>query len=275
MNRLALSLAAIALAFASSTSASDAGKPIERLEAEAHGTLTIEPDGRVSEVTLPEALEPPLRGLYENAIKGWTFEPVEVDGRIVRAVGHMSLDLYIEFRGDDLVAAGIERVQFVDPPATREGPKPEGLSMRAPRYPQSLAQRGIGGRVLLQIETDADGRVQRVATREGEIFARAEGAKPGDVERAFAELAEASERAAQRWVLPNCPTSCIVPITYTFGRTRTPAFWQPVIEVAHVPAPWVLAADAPVALSASGSAPSERFRPTMPIENIELVRKDG
>lgn len=275
MNRLYFAVAALALSYCSAVVADRHDRPIERLEAQAQGTLTIEPDGRVSAVELPEALKPPLRELFEGAIRAWTFQPVEVDGRIVRAVGHMSLDLYIQIRGDDLLSAGIERVQFVDPPVSGEAPRPEGLSMRPPRYPQSLATRGIGGRVLLQLETDAEGRVQRVATREGALFARLEGAKPGDVERAFAELAEASERAAQRWVLPNCPTSCLVPVTFTFSRTRTPAFWQPVIEVAHVPAPWVLDGGVPVVLSAGGSAPSARFRPLSPVDNIEIVRQEG
>lgn len=275
MNHLALSIAAMALAFAATALADRREPPVERLEAEAHGTLTIEADGRVSAVELPEALKPPLRGLYEDAIKGWTFHPIEVDGRIVRAVGHMSLGLYIEFRGEDLVAAGIERVQFVDPPADSESSKPPGQSIRHPRYPQSLAARGIGGRVMLQVETDAEGRVQRVATREGALFARIEGAKPGDVERAFAKLAEASESAARRWVLPNCGGRCVLPVVFTFGRTRTPAFWQPVIDVAHVPPPWVLEGDAPIALASDGGAPSARFRPLAPIEGIELVRTGG
>lgn len=266
--------AALALALAAGVAAAGTGKPLERLEAEAAGTLTIEPDGRVSAVTLPVALEAPLRGLYEEAIKAWTFEPVEVDGRIVRAVGHMSLDLYIEFRGDDLVAAGIERVQFVDGPSN-ETPRPKGLSMPPPRYPESLALRGISGRVLLQLQTDAEGRVQRVATREGTIFARRKGATSGDVERAFAEFAKASERAARHWVVPNCSGGCVVPVTYRFGSSRRPSFWQPVIDVAHVPPPWVLDGDAPVALTAAGRAPSERIRLRDPVENLELVRTGG
>jgi hypothetical protein len=273
--RWTVAAALAALVATPSLHASGRDEPIQRLEAEGVGTLTIEPDGRVSAVELPEGLQPPLRGLYEDAIKRWTFQPVEVDGRVVRALGHMDLDLYIEFRGDSLVAAGIDRVDFIDPPKPEATGLPEGVEMRAPRYPQSLAARGIGGRVLLQLETDAEGRVLRAGTREGALYARADGAEAASIRRAFGELAEASERAAKHWVMPNCGGRCTVPITYTMNPSRKPVFWQPVVTVAHVPAPWVLEGDAPPALSAGGVAPSTQLRPLMPVEDVELLRTEG
>lgn len=264
-----------ALAFLFSASASAAGpdQPAERLEAEAHGTLTIEPDGRVSEVTLPDALEEPLRGVFVDAIKAWTFEPVTVDGRVVRAVAHMELGLYLSLRGKALTGAGIERVVFIDPPATAESTRREGLSMRPPRYPQSLAARGIGGRVLLQVQTDSSGRVQRVATRDGALFAFRDGATEQSIRTAFEELAEASERAARRWTVPGCIDSCVVPIIYSVGARSS--FWRPVLDVPFVPEPWVLDGDAPTALTASGAAPSQRFRPTKAIEGVDLLPDRG
>jgi hypothetical protein len=218
---------------------------LERFEAEARGTLTIEPDGRVSEVSLSEALKPPLRALYEDAIRAWTFQPVEVDGQVVRALGHMRLDLYMEIRGSALVSAGITKVDFVDPPSGATGPRPGERRLTPPRYPPSLAARGMGGRVELLVETDAAGRVTRVATRGGVLHARAEGAEPGAVRRAFAELAEASERAAKRWTVTGCEGRCTLPIHYQ------------------------------VLAEGAGERFSTRFRLNGPAEGIELFREEG
>ncbi|GIX38563.1 MAG: hypothetical protein KatS3mg127_1802 [Silanimonas sp.] len=265
---------ALALALPLPAATRDAA-PVERLEAEAVGSLVIEPDGSVGEVTLPPELKPPIRSLYEEAIRGWTFQPIEVDGTVVRAVGHMRLDLYMDIQGTRLLSAGISQVDFIDPPVPGAPPvrPPAGLKMSAPRYPQSLAARGIGGQVRLQLETDATGRVQRVATRDGVLYARAEGAERDNTRRAFDELAEAAERAARRWVVPNCPGRCVVPVR--FSVSRTPSFWKPVISVAHVPPPWVLEGDTPQALSANGDPYSKRIQPLGPTRDIVLFREEG
>lgn len=262
---------ALALALSAPAFAAGPEPRTDRLEADARGTLIIEPDGRVSEVTLPDALEEPLRGLFADAIKAWTFEPVTVDGQVVRAVAHMDLDLYITVRGKDLVGAGIERVVFIDPPAVGEAAASERASMRPPRFPESLAARGIGGRVLLKVQTDAAGRVERVATRDGALFVLRERTTEREIQRAFNQLAETSERAVSRWVMPNCPDSCLVPIHFTIANK----FWRPVLNVAHTPPAWVFEGDAPKTLTAGGGLPSQRFRLITPFEGIELLPSDG
>ncbi|KAA2283896.1 hypothetical protein [Arenimonas fontis] len=260
-------------------SSADARPVTQRFEAQAYGIFTVEPDGRVSEVSLPEALKPPLRGLYENAIRGWTFQPIEIDGQRVRALGHMQLDLYMDVSGTSLVSAGITKVQFIDPPSPSASVPEEGgqsWGMYPPPYPESLLRRGLGGRVEVLVETDESGRVNRAATRGGVLYARAKGIKPGTVRSAFSEFAQASERAAKHWTVSGCQGRCIVPVTFQVqDRSGGMSFWKPVIDVPFVPQPWVLEGESPTMLSSSGVSYSTRFRLDGPTEAVELFREEG
>jgi hypothetical protein len=234
-----------------------AAEPPQRYEAVADGTLVIEPDGRVGEVTLPEALEEPLRSKYLAQIRAWKFRPIVENGAPVRARAHLVARLFIEEKSDgDGMVAGIADVQFVDPPV-------EGETNRAklvpPIYPRSLIERRIGGVVVLTVETDANGKVERVAPRRGTLFVPRKGMRPRNAEASFAQLVKASERAVLQWTLPDCKGSCEVPIRYTLGRAGEIPFWLPVLDVPVTPAPWMPADGEARQLTATGLAPSTRF----------------
>ena len=239
-------------------------RPTHRLEAEAFGTLTIEPDGRVSDVTLPKALDAALVEAFAGAIRGWRFEPIVIDGKAVRALGHMELRLAVEFQEKRLVGASIDRVVFTDPPAAAV-PVPADasvFSLRPPRYPEGLAIRGVGGEVMLMVETDGEGRVERAAPVSGLLYASVERRDESEAASAFKELARASVRAASTWRIAGCvATQCTVPVRFFPPGLPPEAFWRPAHRVPVVAEPWTQGGST-LALGVGGSAPSPRFKPT-------------
>jgi len=248
---------------------------IRRFVAEAAGTLTIEPDGTVSATTLPDELQPALRDAYAAAIRRWTFEPIVVDGRAVRALGHMRLAFAIELKGDAFQRASIERVTFVDAsgePTSVLGP---GAKMHPPSYPMELARDGIGGEVILAVETDADGRILRAAAQSGSVYANVRARDAARAQRAFGMLARASVHAARNWEIPGCRASvCTVPVRYTIQSSpgRAP-FWLPAHEIPVTPEPWMMGVGV-VALGADGAA-SSRFRLKTSVDGMDVLDVGG
>lgn len=264
-----------ALSAAAATQAADES-PVRSFVAQGEGTLTIEPDGTVSAATLPEGLDPALRDAYAAAIRRWTFQPIVVDGRPVRALGHMQLSFAVQLKGEALHAASIERVTFTDPPADDASTVDPALSMRAPSYPMGLARDGVGGEVILAVETDADGRVTRVAPQAGTLYVGVRAGQEARARRAFDLLARASVQAASHWRLPGCRASvCTVPVRYTIQNSADrPSFWQPAHPVAVTPEPW-MGGTGSVALGAGGALPSSRILPTGPVEGRDVLNAGG
>lgn len=263
---------AIALALASSlpTSAAASEPPVRRLEAEALGTLTIEADGSVSEATLPDALDPALAEAFGDAIRRWRFEPIVMDGEPVRALGHMELLLAVEFQEQRLVGASIDRVVFTDPPKEALPVDVSGFNLRPPVYPEGLAFRGVGGEVMLMVETDGEGRVERVAPVSGVLYASVDRRGESEAASAFKELARASVRAASTWRIDGCLASrCSVPVRFFPPGMSPDAFWRPAHRVPVVPQPWTQGVGT-VALGVGGTAPSARFKPTMTLDGSVL-----
>lgn len=259
MSRLFL---AVTLLLATTTA--QAAEPPQRYEAIADGTLIIEPDGRVGEVTLPDALEEPLRSKFLAQMRAWKFRPIVEDGAPVRARAHLMARLFLEERVDgNGLDAGISEVQFIDPPS---GDDDRRSGLVPPRYPRALAQRGIGGEVVLALETDARGKVERVAPRRGVLYVRRGQLSAPWHETNFAELVRASERAALQWTLPACQGVCEIPIRYILARGEDQPFWIPVMDVPVTPAPWMPTDGDARQLTASGLAPSTRFELLSPLD---------
>lgn len=274
---LSAAFAALFSALPIATEATPASaKPLLRhFVAEADGTLTLEPDGTVSAATLPDTMEPALRDAYLAAIRRWTFEPVVIDGRAVRAIGHMRLTLGITLEGSALHSGRIESVTFTDPSGHDGRLGPEAV-LHPPRYPMELARRGISGEVVLAVETDAEGRIVRAAAQSGRIYADVRPRDEARAQRDFGLLVRASVQAAANWHLPGCRSSvCTVPLRYTMLRNLDrPPFWWPSYAVPVTPEPWALGAGI-LALGADGAAPSPRFRPTTKVDGVAVLRAGG
>ena len=213
---------------------------------------------------------------YVRAIRRWTCEPILVDGQPVRALGHMRLAFSIELKGRAFQSASIERVTFIDPSGEATSVLGPGAKMHPPRYPMELARQGIGGEVLMAVQTDANGRIVRAATQSGRLYADVRPRDEARAQRAFGQLARASVEAARNWELPGCRSSiCTVPVRYTVMRDQQrPTFWWPAHTVAITPEPWMLGGSV-VALGANGSASSLRFRPTSKVDGIDVLGVDG
>lgn len=241
----------------------------QRFQADVSGHLQIEPDGRVAEVVLSERVEPALAAVFIAAMKQWRFEPVPVEGVPARVLANMELGLSIEMDGREFVKASIDRVDFIDPPPTAE----EAASllsvarMDPPRYPEGVALAGIGGRLDLLVETDADGRVQRAGLASAMLFARARGANERVAQQYLRQMEDVSIRAAKRWVLPQCrQTRCTAPVQFFPPGMEPTLVWRPVVPVAVEAQSWMLDTGNTLALTASGEPLCERFKPLHALE---------
>lgn len=233
-------------------------------EIDASGTLVIEPDGRVSEVELQ--IKPSLHADYLRAIRGWTFEPVEIDGVVVRAKAHFRMTGFGRPIDDsDAVQLGIGNVWFLDPPAKDGGAAQRpGQPLRPPSYPTSAAAAAYGASVnlLLSIAEDgsvADAGVVGLALDTWHIDAR------GRAENFAESFAERALRAAREWsfaghpgVTPGC--TVIVPVVF-LPPQRPRDGWRPRIPIDVTLLPWMVAAkQEAITMTASGVAPASRFQ---------------
>lgn len=236
-----------------------------RVEIEASGTLVIEPDGRVSEVNLK--MKPALHEDYQRAIKAWTFEPVQIDGRIVRAEAHFELTGFGQLNdGSSEIQFGVENVTFIDPPQAHlaDSVSASGKALPPPSYPALAAEAGLGASVMLLLQIAEDGSVadagilslsleawQVESRRQAENFARS--------------FAERTLRAARNWSFAGHPAvtpgDCVmVPVNFVSPRRPSHGL-QPQIPIAVTPLPWMHAAQQEaIAMTAFGTAHSTRFQ---------------
>lgn len=266
-----------ALCISTSSLAADSALPTEqqftvaegarearRFEMTASGTLVVEPDGRVTEVALD--MPASTRKLYREAMLRWTFRPVEIDGRVVRAKVHFLLAATGEsVPGSGDVRLGIDHVWFIDPPSTADasGEREPVNDMKPPHYPMRPAREGFGAQVDVLVRLDAQGRV--VDAGVDRLFLGATQIRQPGRAAAFAkQFASASLRAAKDWIIRDpevlAAGSAIVPVRYTPPQ-RSPEGWQPLIPVEVSQMPWmaVLRRDA-VTMTAAGQSSSMRFQ---------------
>lgn len=222
------------------------------------GTIDIEPDGSVSAHTVDrsEALPEGVTALLAQAIPGWRFEPVVVDGKPVPVRVKMGVRLVAKQKDDGDYLLGIRSANFGD---GREavGTGVVAKRMQPPRFPEHAARSGIAGTAFLVLRVNREGQVEdAVAER---VNLRVVGSQ-AQMQRGRKVLADASLAAARRWTF-TVPTtgpeadeafwSVRVPVDYTFGADE-PKYgeWQ-----AYVPGPyqrpaWITPEDAD---SSSGS----------------------
>lgn len=243
----------------------DATPRAASFEMTATGTVTIEPDGRVSEATIDMPRE--TRRIYLDAIRRWTFEPVIVDGKPARVLARFMLEATARpVEGStDQMRLGIDNVWFLDPPAAQSGgeSRSAGNNLRPPRYPRRAAEAGYGGAVDVVVKLDASGRVVEAGVarmalavssiqreRTAETFARL--------------LAESAVDAAREWAVADpeaiAAGSAIIPVVFSAPQ-RPMDGWQPRIPLDVTPLPWMVATDGQaVAFTPGGEAASSRFK---------------
>jgi len=227
------------------------------------GSLVVEPDGSVGEVDLQ------MPGDVEQDYRAWLmkqrFEPVEIDGRIVRAKAFFQLDaVATTIPGTRRVELGVAELTFVDPPKNADGDAASEffVSMKAPRYPERQAIRNLGAEIVLMLQLDAEGRVIRAGVASATLAAR-EARSTSQASRDIEAFASQTLRAAKQWILRSDAggdsRTVLLPVRFT-PPGIDPDGWVPAIPMQVQPLSWMSENDRVVSLTASGNKPSSRFR---------------
>ncbi|HRO64076.1 energy transducer TonB [Thermomonas sp.] len=226
------------LAIAATASAS-AGV-IDRSQVEStmlvNGFITIDTNGLVAghEIDTNANLSPELAAFVNKSMERWRFEPVVVDGRVVRARVPMYLRLVAKPAGDGQYTIRIASTWFGAHTGTNTGTTqavrgaPTATRMVPPKYPRGAMNRGGKGTVYLRVTFGPDGKVTQAYA--SQVNLRVLGT-PGQMQELRRQFAEASLAAARQWEFAP-PTSgedagksewsVMVPVTYILGRETPP-----------------------------------------------------
>ena len=234
-------------------------------ELNARGTVTIEPDGRVSAATLDMPRE--TRQIYLDAIRAWTFQPVIINGKATRVLGHFMIEATARplAGSKDEMQLGFDNVWFLDPPTPESGGGPLGPSSRLtpPRYPERAALAGYGAEVEVLVKLDDEGRVVDAGVA-GLALGVSSILRTGEAERMAKLFVRATLHAAQTWTITHPDSikagSAVVPVVFSPPQ-RPMDGWQPRIPLEVTPLPWMVAIHGQaVAFTPGGEASSSRIR---------------
>lgn len=194
------------------------------------GSIVIETDGKVLEHSIEPttALTPALTAYLDRAISSWRFEPVKVDGEVVRAKVAMYLRLVAKKSGDDSYEVRIASTYFGSGETTQRLATTDSVRMDGrptpPRYPIGAMRAGAQGTVYLVVQVGSDGKVLNADA--SQVNLRVVG-----TERVMDQLrkvfTESAVHAAKSWrfIPPSTGEEAgrsswlvTVPVTYTMGR---------------------------------------------------------
>lgn len=177
------------------------------------GSIDIETDGRVGAHSLDQAdkLPPAVSELVAKAASRMRFEPVRIDGEVVRARARMGLRVIASKLDDGNYRLRVGSASFGEEKAA-EGERVTARKMMPPRYPVSAWTANVNGTVYLVLKIDRKGTVAEVATEQ--VNLRVIG-NEREMEQSRKLLAKASTAAARRWTF-NVPTH---------GEAADKAYW--------------------------------------------------
>lgn len=213
------------------------------------GTIDIDPDGSVAahSIDQPDKLPPAVLQLLDKALPHWRFEPVVVDGRIVRARSQMGVRVVARKLEDGNYQLRIGSVSFgqnegkaTEKRATGKQASKSGKRMGPPKYPPGAYRAGVTGTVYLLLKLDEQGDVADVTAEQVNLYVVG---NERQMEQARKQLSDASIAAARRWrfdepahdVLGDDGYAVIrVPIDYRFRGQKDAGYgeWK-----AYVPGP--------------------------------------
>lgn len=210
------------------------------------GTVDVEPDGRVSAHALdqPDKLPPGVVELIGQAVPHWAFEPVVVDGHVIRARAKMTLRIVAKKLEDQGYSIAIRGATFG---AAESEQGVSGKTMTPPTYPYAALSLGITGTVYVVLRIARDGHVQEAVAEQVNLRIVA-----GDREMALWRnlFTRSALSAAKRWsfVAPTTGRSVDdefwsvrVPIDYRFDGQQAPKYgqWETYVPGPRTAAPWV------------------------------------
>lgn len=250
--RVSALILVVTMAFAWPADAVEKAAPV--YEIDASGTIEIGPDGRVFDHQLDKSQPGAIGQALARSIEQWRFEPILVDGKPVIAKTSMRLAIEALPIADDNYQLSIRGVWFGEP-------RRSAHDMMPPRYPRDAVSAGIGAKVVLVLQMDEKGEVQRVHVEQVNLdrVARSD----FDADRWRDSFAKTSLATASRWkfditeVIAGEPigTTVRVPVTFnlTSGSSRRGVdnTWHSYLPGPRVPAPWIV--DTAVASQPPGS----------------------
>lgn len=208
------------------------------------GSLIIERDGTVSSHEIDDADKVPdyVLAHIARAAPRWRFEPVAVDGKIVRAQARMTLRMLATPLGDGDLAVSLASATFGERYPTGSDYLSR-LRMRPPEYPGLALQLGASGTAYLMLKIGRDGRVADAVVEQVNLRVTGDAATMDALRK---RMAEASMKAARRWTFTPPTTgrqtgdpwwSVRVPVDFTMvgiDRREEDAYGR---WVAYVPGP--------------------------------------
>ena len=215
------------------------GQPATIYSMRAVGEVQISPDGHVSDYTLRSQLPKEIAALVDKNIRGWTFEPIQVEGQAVSAKTAVNLQLKAEPAGGEQYKIRVVSVHFGGPMQSRAQTKP-------PQYPPSAIHAHVGGRVLLSVRLDETGKVIEAAPYQTSLDI--DKGTEREAERWRKVLENASVEAAKNWqydlteTINGKPigTSAIVPVEFSLSRNAShDGHWKDYYPGPATPTPWM------------------------------------
>jgi len=213
------------------------------LEMSADGEVQIAVDGKVSDYRLRSTLAPAVADLVDRNVRGWTFEPVVVDGVPVIAKTAVHLDLKAEpTELKDKYKLRIVNVTFGAPRRASND------HMRPPHYPEAAVGAHLGAKVWLYLLLDDTGKVVQAQARQTSLDKQANSELEAERWRKLFE--KSSIAAAKEWHFDlseaiNGKTigmTAVVPIVYSVRDmpARAPENeWKSYAPGPVHPAPWL------------------------------------
>lgn len=131
------------------------------------GTIDIEKDGRTGGHRLdhPEKLPPIVARLVGQAVPEWRFEPVKIDGNVVRARASMGLRVVAKKQDDGNYTVAIRNASFGEEGGAADE-SVRSKRMPPPKYPEAAYLSGIEGTVYLILKVGRQGAVDEVVTEQ-------------------------------------------------------------------------------------------------------------
>ncbi|MDR0184326.1 protein tonB [Lysobacter arvi] len=208
------------------------------------GTIDIDEKGNVTTYRIEQAnvLPKAMLDVVDRRVRGWSFEPVLVDGKAKPARSPMQMRLVTKQEGPNYLLR-ISGVTF----GRVEGE--ESLvrgKLRPPRYPEAAAYGGVGGTVYLVLQVGRDGAVQDVVAEQVNlrvVGSASEMATYRDL------LARAATGTARKWLF-NFPAqgedadepfiSVRVPVDFIApnAREEKAGEWHAYVPGPRQPIPW-------------------------------------
>jgi len=263
LNRILLVLA-LALTVLAPGVASASGPAAVRKQMEASmlvtGAVVIERDGRVSawELDRPDRLPKAVTDLVAKSAAAWRFDPVMVDGDVVRAKARMSLRVVATPHDDDSFEVTIRSGHFGydalgagERDTAADTDSVAAVRMQPPTYPKKALDANRRGTVSLVLRSGREGRVTDAFAEQVNLRVVA---AEGQMERMRQTLIRPALVAARKWTF-EIPTTgdeadddhwlVRVPVEYQISGEKEAGYgeWQAYVPGPRQTAPW--SADAP------------------------------